>query len=72
MVNQAMVNAKPSYAIRADSRVIRLDSGRIPYFKKPVKYARRFDFNHKTVHLAALGAVTRRAFSRNINTIASA
>jgi hypothetical protein len=72
MVNVLTVNAKPPCAIHADFCENMVDSGRIPRFKKPVKYVRRFDFNHETVHPAAPGTVTRRIFFRGINTIASA
>jgi hypothetical protein len=52
MLNAGRVNAVGVNAFRRDSRGNDRDSGRIPRFKKPVKYGAKSPVNHETVHFA--------------------
>jgi hypothetical protein len=72
MVNSGMVNGPKSYfppPCFCESFAV---LGRIPRFQNPVKYVRRFEVNHKTVHPARASAVRRRYFSRFINPLVNA
>ena len=50
MVNVGVVNARVSCFLRATFCESFPVLGRIPRFQNPVKYRRRFDINHETVH----------------------
>jgi hypothetical protein len=50
MVNGGVVNARASCFFRAAFCEFFPALGRIPRFQNPLKYGRRFDVNHETVH----------------------
>jgi len=72
MVNASVVNAPKSYfspPCFCESFAV---LGRIPRFQNPVKYTRRFEINHNTVHPARASAARLRYFSSSINPLANA